>query len=590
MKHRFGFQVTISLLLIVSGFWAAWGSTHSYDLPFSLSILDARTAVVHPNPGMPLPPGIQANDRIDLQALDSTTRYAVAIYDMQAALPAGRSYKFVLRRDDTSAVVPVTTQPFAFSWFRHTAKWSFYSITNWISISNYLLITFLGLLVLWRGRDRASAYMTIWLTLTSIGFALNYGLWTDGSFGLWIQSLAVVSYILGRLCFYLLIEILVGKALTPHAKLFARVSFALVLAIGITTMLGGHLIFAASGWAGLIQPAFGILFTAGYIVPALILLYGYGRAEQAQKPHLRWLLYSVALLLVGIFLSNTSLMNIVINSALQSLFIGLGFSGIAYTVLRHRVVDLSVVLDRTLVYGATTALVVGIVAALNSVVLRVTLGQNTGLLLQIVVPLALGIVLGKVRLYMDRIVERVFFRRKYLSEKALRTFARQAGQIENPDKLLDAAAREIQLRMNAPAVAIYSAEKQGYKRLRQAGAEQFPEELDIDDAALVALRTERAAVDLPDAGSALGNDGCVFPMIVLGNLRGAVVCLNRPSTHYATDEKTLLTQVASDVGAALRILRARDNETIVAELVEGKVPARVLRQRALAMHLARAVT
>ncbi len=54
------------------------------------------------------------------------------------------------------------------------------------------------------------------------------------------------------------------------------------------------------------------------------------------------------------------------------------------------------------------------------------------------------------------------------------------------------------------------------------------------------------------------------------------------------DEKTLLTQVASDVGAALRILRARDNETIVAELVEGKVPTRVLRERARTMHLARA--
>ena len=141
--------------------------------------------------------------------------------------------------------------------------------------------------------------------------------------------------------------------------------------------------------------------------------------------------------------------------------------------------------------------------------------------------------------------------------------------------------------MHAPAVAIYSAEKQGYKRLRQSGVEEFPEELDIDDAALVALRTERAAVELPDVGSALGSDGCVFPMIVLGNLRGAVVCQNRPSMHYATDEKTLLTQVASDVGAALRILRARDNETIVAELAEGKVPARTLRERARQMHLAR---
>ncbi len=127
--------------------------------------------------------------------------------------------------------------------------------------------------------------------------------------------------------------------------------------------------------------------------------------------------------------------------------------------------------------------------------------------------------------------------------------------MESASKLLDAAVREIQRNMRAPAVAIYSAEKQGYKRLRQTGADEFPEELDIDDAALAALRTERAAVELPDVGSALGDDGCVFPMNLLGNLRGALVCSNRPSVHYAMDEKTLLTQVASDVGAALRIHR-----------------------------------
>jgi len=251
-------------------------------------------------------------------------------------------------------------------------------------------------------------------------------------------------------------------------------------------------------------------------------------------------------------------------------------------------VDVTVVLDRTLVYGATTALVVGIIATMNSVALRVTLGEHTSLLLQIVIPLALGIVLGKVRMYMDRVVERVFFRRKYLAEMALRTFARQTGHMESATHLLDAAVREILRHMHAPAVAIYSAEKQGYQMLKQAGMDVFPENLDIDDAALVAIRTERAAVELPDVGSALGNDGCVFPMIVLGNLRGAIICLNRPSEHYAMDERELLTQVASDVGAALRILRARDNEAIVAELADGKVPARILRERARAMHLARA--
>lgn len=580
MSHSFASRTLISILLLACGIWTTWGSFHAHNLPFSLNVVDAQTAVVHPNPGIPMPPGIHAGDRVDLQSLDSSTRAAIAIYDMQGTLPASQAYPLVIHRGELHITVPVTTVPVALS------QRAF--ISSWIFLGNNLLLSVLGLLVLWRGRNKAASYMAAWLVITALGFGFNYGLTGDGVLGLWMQSFAIGAYSLGRIVFYLMIETLLGTSLTPRARFIARSSFAVILAVGVATMLGGHLIYALSGWAGLMRPLFGVLFTAAYIVPALMLVVGYSRAVQAQKPHLRWLLFSTAVLLVSIFLSNTSVMDMVTTLAVQSTFIGIGFCSFTYTVLRHRVIDVSVVLDRTLVYGATTALVVGIVAAMNSVALRATLGEHTGLLLQVVIPLALGIVLGKVRTYMDRVVERVFFRRKFLAESALKAFARQAGHMESPARLLDAAVREIQLRINAPAVAIYSAETQGYKRLRQTGADEFPEKLDIDDAALVALRTERAAVELPDVGSALGDDGCVFPMIVLGNLRGAVVCLNRPSVHYAMDEKSLLTQVASDVGAALRILRARDNEAIVAELVEGKVPTRELRERARAVHLARA--
>lgn len=580
MPHSFASRTFLSILLLAGSIWATWGSFNGHDLPFSLSVVDARTAVVHPNPGISLPPGIQAGDRIDLKALDPLTRSAVAIYDMQGNLPASQTYLFVIHRGEMRATVPVAT-------VRNTLSQRAF-VAMWIFFGNTLLLSLLGLLVLWRGRNKAAGYMAVWLVVASLGFGINYGPLADGTFGLWMQSLAIGAYSLGRIVFYLMIETILGTALSLRARWFARVCFALVLAAGISALLGGDLLYALTGWAGLMQPAFGILFTAAYFVPAIMLVFGYSRAAQTQKPHLRWLLFSTTMLLVSIFLSNTSVMDMVTTLAVQSTFIGMGFCCFTYTVLRHRVVDLSVVLDRTLVYGTTTALVVGIVATLNSMALRVTLGEHTGLLLQIVVPLALGIVLGRVRLYMDRIVERVFFRRKYLSEKALRTFARQAGHMEDVSKLLDAAVREIQRHMRAPAVAIYSAEKQGYKRLRQEGEGSFPEELDIDDAALVALRTERATVEFPDVGSALGNDGCVFPMIVLGNLSGAIVCLNRPSEHYAMDEKILLTQVAGDVGAALRILRARDNEAIVEELAEGRVPARTLRERARAVRLARA--
>lgn len=574
MLRSFAAKILISLLMLGAGTWTVWGQTHARLLPFTLEVVDARTAVVHPNPGFQLPAGIQSGDRVDLAALDPETRAAIVIYDLQGTVAAERTYRFVVRHGETAIEVPVTTLPASLSQGAVIARW--------ILCTNVVIFTFLGLLLVWRGRDRAAGLMTAWLVMTFVGFTFNYGFGWDGMAGIGVELLALASYSATRILYFMVIETLLGPALSLRARLLWRACLAVFLVLGLSGMAGGHLAYLLGAGAGLMSPAVGLLFSACYFVSAGMLVHGYGRASEAQKPQLRWWMLSLGSFLVSVFVSNSPYLDLVTSEVVQSVAITGGISGMVFTVLRHRVVDVRVFLDHTLVYGATTALVVGVIAALNSLALRATLGENTGLLLQIVIPLALGIVLGKVRTLMDRAVERVFFRRKYLAETSLRAFGRQAGQMESPVKLMEAAAREIQRCMRAPAVALYSAEKDGYRLLQQTG-DKFPAELDPDDAAIVALRTDRVAMEVPEAGSALPNDGCLFPMIVLGNLRGVVVCRKRPGENYAPDERSLLTQVAGDVGAALRILRARDNESIVDELLAGKVSAQKLRQKARAL-------
>lgn len=247
------------------------------------------------------------------------------------------------------------------------------------------------------------------------------------------------------------------------------------------------------------------------------------------------------------------------------------FLSIIYAVLRHRVVKLSVAINRTLVYGGVTALVVGIVAAVNSLVLRFALPPGAGLLLQVVVPLSLGIALSKLRAVMDTVVEQVFFRSKYLTEQALRGFARRAGHIDRAQDLIEATVREVTRHMGVAAMAVYSAEEQGFRLAQQAGEAGYPAELGKNDDAAVAIRAEGKAVDLERLSSALGRDSCVMPMLVLGNLRGLLVVKNRPGEHFGSDEIALLAEVAQEVGAAWRILRARDNEALVAAMAAGSV-------------------
>src|SRR6185312_3940535 len=192
----------------------------------------------------------------------------------------------------------------------------------------------------------------------------------------------------------------------------------------------------------------------------------------------------------------------------------------------------------------------------------------------------LGIVLGRVRVYADLLVERVFFRSKYLSEGALRKFASHAAYMEDASKLMDAATREIRRHLGTPAVAVYSAERTGYDRIQQAGDIAYPQRLDPDDPALVAVRAEKTAVDLTYPASGLGEDGCVFPILVLGNLRGVIVCSNRPGEHYASYEKTLLTDVAQAVGTAWSVLRAKDNDAYVHSMAAGELSLDAARDQA----------
>jgi len=575
MPRSFAALTLISLLFLLSGAWATWGVFHAHDLPFSLSVVDVRTAEVYPNAGAPLPPGIQAGDEVDLSALDPSARAAVAIYDLQGSLPPDQTYQFVVRRGGASETVPVTTTPTRLSERGLASKWIF--------LANYLLMSVLALLVLWRGRDRPAAYMATWLTFTLVGFGFNYCFALDSLPGLAMQFLAIGCYVLTRTVFYLMIETLLGAALGPRARLIARASLALVIAMGVSTLLGGHLLYVMTGWAGLLYPAFGIAFSAGYLVPALALLFGYGHAVEAQKTQLRWVLLSLSFLLVSVFVSNSQVLDIVTSQAVQSISIAFGISGFAYAILRHRMLDVRVILDRTLVYGATTALVVGVVAAMNSLALRATLGEGTGLLLQIVIPLSLGIVLGKVRTWMDRIVERVFFRSKYLAERALKNFARHAGHIEDEQRLLDAAVDEIRRHTRSPAVALYEISAKGYSRVRQDGVAVYPKQLHNDDPAVVAVRADHQPLELSDFKSSLGADGCVIPITVLGRVRGMLVLANRPGEHYANDEKKLLVQVVRDVGAAWRILRARENEQFVWAVAQGEIKSTVARNRAKAL-------
>lgn len=562
MRDGYAWRMSVSVaLVLIALFGNASYFTFLTSPPVWLTVADAHTLVVHPREDLPLPAPLVDGDRVDVGALDADARMSLAIDYELGRLPLGHPFTLALERSGSTLAVPVTIVPFKLG------GWTLFSSV--VSTFTTSLLGLLTLLLVWRGHDRAAVGMAIWAGAYLIGIV--GGLPVQGTGGVLLDAFQQLCYVGARVGFYLMADALVARSFASRTRLYFGLVFAVLLVGGSAPHVLGPLVFAFAGDATYLRPEYQLVYSWVYAVPALMLALSYGQAPAPERIRLRWAIASAVTLMASVTLTNTIAPGLLIAQVTATFLFMLPFVGMAYALLRHRVVDVSIVIDRALVYGLVTTLVVGVVAAVNSVVLREALPPGAGLALQVIVPLALGIVLGRVRAYLDRFVERVFFRRKYLSEKALKAFARHAGHVGSIPKLLDAAVREIARHTGTPALAIYSAEAGDWRRLAQSDGAGFPEALDGDDAALVAVRAELKPVELGVLASALGRDGCLFPMRVLGNLRGAVVLRNRPGENYGSDEKRLIAQVAREVGAAWRILRARENEALVVAMAAGAV-------------------
>lgn len=546
------------------------------SLPFTPAFKDADTAVVKPYMYNPLPAGLQDGDEIDLKALDRDTRSALLAAGYRySKMAAGVTYAIVIRRAGGEISVPVTTAPaLQAQTERHFVIWA--------AIYFQLVLLAVVFLTFWLGRDRAARFIGLWALAYIVGDA-SIEVPFSGVTLYYTYLFSWAVYILGRLALYVAAEALIGDALTAFQRLMFRTAAAVSLIGSLVLTFNGGYLLVVHGSAAWIHSSITWLVTTPYLVAALALVVAQRRALGAHRLRIQWMMWSLAPFTLGILARSIPAIGRTPAMTLNMFGVSIGVTGILYAILRHRVVDVRAALDRTLVYGATTSLVVGVIAAMNSLALKATLGEGAGLLLQIVVPLALGIVLGRVRAYMDRIVERVFFRQRYLTEKALRTFAKRCGHIEDMPKLLDAAVAELRKHTRSPAVALYELTEGKLVRLRSAGGDAYPADLDQDDPAVVALRAERRPVDLAGLESGLGSGGCVFPVSIVGRLRGVMVLADRPEERYGTDEKKLLAQVIREVGAAWRILRARDNEDLVRALARGTLEPLAARDRAQAL-------
>jgi hypothetical protein len=169
-----------------------------------------------------------------------------------------------------------------------------------------------------------------------------------------------------------------------------------------------------------------------------IMVYRYVRVFDAiQRQQAKWFIYGAV---AGLSLTAiaTSLPGAVsADSPFQLLFPTLAlfpsvllFFGLGFAILRYRLWDIDAIINRTLVYGSLTALLallyVGLIVGLQSL-LRGMFNQNNDVAI-VVSTLVIAALFQPLRLRIQRVIDRRFYRRKY---NAARTLAQFSASLRN---------------------------------------------------------------------------------------------------------------------------------------------------------------
>ena len=535
------------------------------ELPFHLRV-DATGGVIEARAGIPLPPGLQVGDRVVLG--EQTVQMRAVLADENVTGHAVQALR--VHRAGRLVSIPVHSVARVL----HPGQ----APMRWVTLTETTLMLALGLLTLWRGRDWTAwglATFTLGIVFGSILAQLPSPPFLS------IVLLALERWLYGPMAFlglYMTATTLVGWP--PRLLRFPGVFYLLAMLLLFVLEAGGtyaFVRFVVMAMPNAIQMLILACGLVGIGVPLGVLLRGYVRAGADARLRIRWILSATGLLLplmaIQIAVENAAVQQAETLAWLHWTGVLLTFVVMGlytYAVLRQRLVEVRVVLNRALVFALLMGVVVGLFALVESLIERSALGTGAGVALEVAVPLALGILFHQLHRRVEALVDRLFFHREHRAREALGDFVRDAGFIESPQTLIDRAVEAFGRHAGVAGAALYEARGDGFACSGRDGPQAaFPDHLDLDDRALVRLRATRAPLDLHGVDSALGSGGLALPLALRGHLFGVLVCGPRAAGRHAQADIERLGHAAHEVGASLFALRARANESLIEALAHG---------------------
>jgi hypothetical protein len=194
-------------------------------------------------------------------------------------------------------------------------------------------------------------------------------------------------------------------------------------------------------------------------VASLIVRFWRSRGEERQQ--MKWLTYAIAAMSVMILLTNlldatNSPLYPVVDTLTALVFAGIPVAaGIA--VLKYRLYEIDLLINRTLVYGSLTvalvAIYVGSVVSLQTL-FRTLTGQESQLAV-VVSTLAIAALFQPLRRRIQVVIDQRFYRRKYDAAKTLEAFSAKLRVETNLDALNDELISVVRETMQPAHVSLW---------------------------------------------------------------------------------------------------------------------------------------
>lgn len=489
--------------------------------------------------------GLRVGDRIDFSDIAFRERWRLRDDIKGWGGPAGERLRYVAHRNTNIIVAVVSPR-------RVTPSWPTWSV--WIAIIGSLWgLLFAGILAI-RRPDLVEARL---LSITLLAFfGVNpltgiYAPWPIVEFiihtlsgAIWVSVPAVC------------LTILASRAARP-LSLTRRVLAG--LAIGVAVASAGVDVAWYVGWFLLALPVYWAfadpLNTLSFFASLLCAIAAVLASRGAERARLLWIIASVSpVWLYYIFVdfllffnpqpyfsfSSSSYLNILFTLAYVSLPIA-----VTYAVLSRRILDIGYLLNQAAVFSGVSVIVVGLFMlgewVLGSWFGRFSHMTNVGI--SAALAIGLGFSVRAIHTRVDRVLDRVFFRKRHEDETAIRSFAEEASGATDAAVLMRRTKETLETHADVAFVTL----------VMRDGAGRYGDASESDPA-IAALQDRHNALDLATLSTQLRGE-FAYPMIARGQLVGALVLGPKCSGEsYAPDESRAIMQLAREVGAALHNL------------------------------------